>query len=76
MMNVNQKLKLLIILPDGKIHKLKLGPINISFREAPLTATMLAALVPEEINSDIKIIDESVDTIDSDQLTLSSMLLD
>lgn len=63
-MNVNQKLKLLIILPDGKIHKLKLGPINISFREAPLTATMLAALVPKEINSDIKIIDESVDTLD------------
>ncbi len=57
-------MKILIILPDGRIHKLKIGRfINISFREAPLTATMLAALVPTDLNADIKIVDESVSSI-------------
>ena len=35
---------LLILLPDGHIHKLVLPFLKTSFREAPLTATMLAAL--------------------------------
>jgi radical SAM superfamily enzyme YgiQ (UPF0313 family) len=55
--------KLLIVLPQGKIHKLNFGPINMSFREAPLTATALAALVPVELNFHITIADESVDKI-------------
>ncbi len=59
--------KLLIVLPDGRIHKLKLGPINTSFREAPLTATALAALVPDELNFDITIADESVSRIPLDE---------
>lgn len=42
---------------------MKVGPWKISFREAPLTASMLAALVPPEINADVRIVDESVDTI-------------
>ena len=50
-------------MPDGRIHKLKLGPINKSFREAPLTATSLAALVPDELNFDIRIVDESIDRV-------------
>ncbi len=58
--------KLLIILPDGRIHKLKLGPFNRSFREAPLTATSLAALVPEELNFEIRIADESIDKVPLD----------
>jgi radical SAM superfamily enzyme YgiQ (UPF0313 family) len=59
---MNRK-KLLILLPDGRIHKLKLGPFVRSFREAPLTATSLAALVPEELNFDIRIVDESIDPV-------------
>jgi radical SAM superfamily enzyme YgiQ (UPF0313 family) len=62
---LKEGLKILIILPDGKIHKLKIGRlVNTSFREAPLTATMLAALVPEEVNATIRIIDESIDKVD------------
>ncbi len=57
------KLRILLALPDGRIHKLKLGPLNISFREAPLTATTLAALVPPELEADITIADESVQKI-------------
>jgi radical SAM superfamily enzyme YgiQ (UPF0313 family) len=54
------KRKLLIILPEGKIHRLVLGPFKMSFREAPLTATTLAALVPKELDFEITSRDESV----------------
>ena len=57
------KTRILLILPDGRIHKLKLGPLNISFREAPLTATTLAALVPAELNAKLTVIDESVQKV-------------
>ena len=57
------KIKILLAMADGRIHKLKLGPLNMSFREAPLTATTLAALVPPEIDAEITIADESVQPI-------------
>ncbi len=41
--------KLLILLPDGKIHKVSLPFLTMSFREAPLTGTMLAALTPSDL---------------------------
>ena len=56
-------MKLLLILPNANIHKLKWGRRSISFREAPLTLTTLAALVPSELNADVKIIDESIEEI-------------
>ena len=59
----HEKKKLLIVLPDGKIHKLRMGTFHRSFREAPVTATFLAALVPEELNFDVQIVDESVSRI-------------
>ncbi len=60
--------KMLILLPDGKIHKLKLPPfLEISFREAPLTATFLAALVPPELGFDIRVCDESVSRVPAEE---------
>jgi len=56
-------LKILIILPDAGIHKFTLGPWHMSFREAPLTATSLASLVPVELDTQISIIDESIQKI-------------
>ena len=56
-------MKILLILPDANIHKLRLGRRSISFREAPLTLTTLAALVPPELNAKVKIIDESVEKV-------------
>ena len=56
-------MKILIVLPAGQPHKLEFGPIKMSFREAPLTATTLAALVPEDLNADVKIVDESVSPV-------------
>ncbi|MGF1584816.1 MAG: B12-binding domain-containing radical SAM protein [Bacteroidales bacterium] len=62
------KPKILLALPDGRIHKLKLfGDHHISFREAPLTLTTLAALVPPEINATLTVVDESVQKIPMDQ---------
>ena len=55
-------MKILLVMPDGNINKLKLGPLEVSFREAPLTLTLLAALVPEELNAQISLVDESVGT--------------
>ncbi len=59
-------MKILLVLPDANIHKLSVGPLNISFREAPLTATTLAALVPEDLDAEVSIIDESVSNIPFD----------
>ena len=56
-------LKILLVLPDGRIHKLKFWPLDISFREAPLTVTTLAALIPQDIQADVHITDESIDTV-------------
>ena len=56
-------MKILLIMPDAGIHRLKAGPLCISFREAPLTLTMLAALVPEELDAEVTIVDESIDEI-------------
>ena len=53
-------------MPDAKIHKLKAWGLNISFREAPLTLTTLASLVPKDINAHIKLVDESIDEIPYD----------
>lgn len=42
---------------------LKLWPLRVSFREAPLTGTLLAALVPPELGLDVTLIDGSVSPI-------------
>ena len=55
--------KILLVMPDARIHRLRLGPLTMSLREAPLTLTSLAALVPEELHAEITIADESVDRI-------------
>ena len=58
------KLKILMAMPDGRIHKLRLyGDHYVSFREAPLTLTTLASLVPSDIGADLTVVDESVQKI-------------
>ena len=55
--------RLLILLPGGQPHLLKLGAIRTSFREAPLTGTLLAALVPLELGLEVTYVDGSVSPI-------------
>ena len=59
--------RLLILLPDGKIHKVSLPFLTMSFREAPLTGTMLAALTPSDLGFDIRLCDASVSKIPYDE---------
>ncbi len=60
-------MKLLLIMPDARIHRLDLGGLRMSFREAPLTLTTLAALVPAELQAEIRVVDESVDDVPLDE---------
>ncbi len=54
-------MKLLLLMPDAKIHRMKFGGLCVSFREAPLTLTTLAALTPGDVK--ITLIDESIQRV-------------
>ncbi|MCX7010856.1 MAG: radical SAM protein [Kiritimatiellaeota bacterium] len=56
-------MKILLIMPDAHMHKLRIGSFVRSMREAPLTLTTLAALVPTASDVQIEIVDGSVDKI-------------
>ena len=59
-------MRILLIVPDAHMHTLRIGPFVRSFREAPLTLTTLAALVPPSSDTEIIIVDGSIDTIPLD----------
>ncbi len=60
-------MRLLLLMPDAHMHKLRIGPFLRSLREAPLTLTTLAALVPPSPDIEIKLVDASVDPIPRDE---------
>ena len=47
-------MRILLIMPDAHMHKLRIGPFVRSMREAPLTLTTLAALVPSGLDADVE----------------------
>ncbi|WP_321476138.1 B12-binding domain-containing radical SAM protein [uncultured Paludibaculum sp.] len=53
-------------MPDAHMHKLRVGPFVRSMREAPLTLTTLAALVPGDPDIEVKLVDGSVDPVPLD----------
>lgn len=53
----------MILLPGGQPHILRLPGVQMSFREAPLTGTLLAALVPPELDFEVFYVDGSVSRI-------------
>jgi radical SAM superfamily enzyme YgiQ (UPF0313 family) len=59
-------MRILLIMPDAHMHKLRIGPFVRSMREAPLTLTTLAALVPNDPDIELKLVDGSVDRIPLD----------
>lgn len=59
-------MRILLIMPDAHMHKLRLGPFVRSFREAPLTLTTLAALVPSGLDADVEVVDGSVSKVPTD----------
>ncbi|MEK6828148.1 MAG: radical SAM protein [Nanoarchaeota archaeon] len=58
-------MKIALLQPRGPLYKNKTGTFKKTLMYAPLTLTTLAALVPPELNAEIKIIDEGVEDIDS-----------
>ncbi|MFH1022814.1 MAG: radical SAM protein [Planctomycetota bacterium] len=56
-------MKILLIMPDAHMHKLRLGRRLRSMREAPLTLTTLAALTPPDPDITIRLVDESIDPV-------------
>ena len=53
-------MRILFILPYDNTYKYK-GSFTKSISYAPLTLSVLAALVPQEMKAEIKIVDEGVD---------------
>jgi hypothetical protein len=58
-----KKIKILLLMPDAHMHKLKAGPHVRSMREAPLSLTTLVALLPGDSGIEWKIVDGSIDRI-------------
>jgi len=54
-------MRILMIMPDAHMHKLRVGPLVRSMREAPLSLTTLAALTPGDV--ELALVDESVDRV-------------
>jgi radical SAM superfamily enzyme YgiQ (UPF0313 family) len=59
-------MKVLLIMPDAHMHKLRLGSYVCSMREAPLTLTTLAALTPGHADIEQVLVDESVERVPLD----------
>ena len=59
-------MRILLVMPDAYMHKLRIGPFLRSMREAPLTLTTLAALVPDDPGIEVRIVDGSIDRIPLD----------
>ena len=60
-------MRVLLILPDGNIHKIRIGTFVRSMREAPLTLTTLAALAPKNLDINFNLVDESIDVVPLDE---------
>jgi len=63
-----RKLQITLLSPRGPLYRHRGGIWKKTMRYAPLTLTTLASLVPAEIPTDLRIIDEGVDEIDPDRI--------
>ena len=59
-------MKILLIMADADMHKLRIGSHTRSFREAPITTTTLAALTADQPEVEYRLVDESVDVVPLD----------
>ena len=65
-MRSKRPMKIQLLQPAGEIHRHQTGIFKRSLRYAPLTLSTLAALVPEEVNAEITIQDEGVQSLELD----------
>ncbi len=59
-------MKILLIMADAHMHKLRFGSYVRSMREAPLSISTLAAMTPDLPEVEYRLIDESVDPVPLD----------
>ncbi|MEW6009347.1 MAG: radical SAM protein [Candidatus Omnitrophota bacterium] len=59
-------MKITLIMPRGALYRHSGGVFRRPIRYAPLTLTSLAALIPPEINAEVKIIDEGIEEMPSE----------
>jgi radical SAM superfamily enzyme YgiQ (UPF0313 family) len=59
-------MKILLIMADADMHKLRIGSFTRSFREAPISTTTLAALTEDQPDVEYRLVDESVDPVPLD----------
>ena len=68
-------MRIVLISPKGPLYRSKGGIFKKSLRYQPLTLTTLAALIPEELNATIELIDEGIqdvpDNIDADLIGMT-----
>lgn len=64
---MEKRLKILFILPYDNIYRYK-NAFSKSITYAPLTFTLLSALIPPEIGAEIKIVDEGIEKCDYEKL--------
>lgn len=59
-------MKIVLISPKGPLYRYKGGVFKKSLRYQPLTLTTLAALIPDDLDVDLELIDESIQVIPDD----------
>ncbi len=57
-------MRIVLISPKGPLYRHRGGIFKRSLRYKPLTLTTLAALVPPELDADIRLIDEGIEDVD------------
>jgi radical SAM superfamily enzyme YgiQ (UPF0313 family) len=60
-------MKIVLIMPQSEMYR-RGGIFGKSLRYAPLTLTTLAALVPEELEAEIRIVDQGVEPLELDAI--------
>ena len=61
-------MRIVLISPKGPLYRHRGGIFKKSLRYMPLTLTTLAALVPEELGADLRLLDEGIDEVDPERI--------
>jgi len=63
----NRRLEILLVHPQNYLQRYSTGIYRRNLRYAPLTMPTLKALVPEELNASVEVVDEMVREVDFDK---------
>src|SRR4029079_17214957 len=63
---MNRPIRIALISPKGPLYRHRGGIFRKSLRYQPLTLTTLAALIPGEMDVDLRLIDEGIEDVPHD----------